>query len=75
MKIYCNGDRPTQQNGHWINFTFQTPNEYTLIYTTIGALDVRVSSGGEVAVYIPKEATNYILNEARDAIKLLKEVF
>jgi hypothetical protein len=59
MKIYCNGDRPVNKNGNWINPTFETPDDYTMIQTFDGALDVRVSPSGEVAVYIPAMEENY----------------
>ena len=52
MKIYCNAARPEIEDGHWINPTFETPDEYTMIETFTGGLDVRVSSKGEVAVFI-----------------------
>jgi len=53
MKIYCNGASPEIEDGYWIKPTFETPNEYTMIETFTGTLDVRVSSTGEVAVFIP----------------------
>ena len=59
MKIYCNGASPEIEDGHWINPTFETPNDYTTIETFPGVLDVRISSTGEVAVFIPKLNEDY----------------
>lgn len=68
MKIYCNDEQPELVDGHWINATFETPDKYTLIYTGIGALDVRVNPNGEVAVYIPNSHT--YVRQSHDIIRL-----
>ena len=60
MKIYCNGDKPKENEfGNWLNATFETPDDYTMIQTFNGALDIRVSKSRDVAVYIPEVEDTY----------------
>lgn len=52
MKIYTMEKLPcTDDAGYWTGWAYETPDDYTLILSSI-ATDVRVNRHGEVAVFV-----------------------